>query len=343
MKGFGKMFVTSKKIYIAFALFFTFGFLGCSPTIYVDQPTRLHDVLDNNIQLLWSRKDVYVTQSNFNNQIDAGNGLICVLGDIKYPPENAVSCINGISNDVIWGKSIGSSTGIIVSIDGVYVSYVGYSPGIEKYDTNGELIWTRTFTGGGMKYFYLYENSVQLFFIPERFLILDTETEEEVEDVKDVEVILKTSTEIFTKTNYLESKDATSGKTNWSFEISNRVSLKPLFTDNYVIMRTGRAMGNAIVVDRKTGKMLFEKEGVISNVTYIPESNQIVVLNEDGVVLSVDVQSGKETKLVEFSNPPFFLNGEEHVGGYELAFDESLYYFYVLLGDSRQLYAFQMK
>lgn len=337
------MFVTSKKIYIAFALFFTFGFLGCSPTVYVDQPTLLHDVLENNIQLLWSRKDVYATQSNFNNQIDAGNGLICVLGDIKYPPENAVSCINGISNDVIWGKSIGSATGINVSMDGVYVSYVGYSPGLEKYDPNGGLIWTRTFRGGGIKYFYLYESSVQLFFIPERFLVLNAETEEEVEDIKGADVILKTSTEIFTKTNYLESKDMTSGKTNWSFEISNRVSLKPLFADNYVIMRTGRAKGTAIVVDRKTGKMLFEKEGAISNVVYLPESNQIVVIDENGVVLSVDLQNGKEIKLVEFSNPPFFLNGEEHVGGYELAFDESLNHLYVLLGDSRQLYAFQMK
>ena len=135
----------------------------------------------------------------------------------------------------------------------------------------------------------------------------------------------------------------TSGKTNWSFDISNRVSLKPLFTDKYVIMKINRAMGTAIVVDRKTGKTLFEKEGVISNVVYLPESNQIIVIDENGVVLSVDVQSGKETKLVEFSNPPFFLNGGEHLGGYELAFDESLNLLYVLLGDSRQLYAFQMK
>lgn len=337
------MFAITNKNYVAFALFCIFGLLGCTPTVYVDQPTRLHDVLENSIQVVWSRKDVYTVQSDFRPQMDAGNGLICVLGDIKYPPENAVSCINGVSNAATWEKTTGYSTAIIISPNGVYVSYLGYSPGLEKYDLNGELIWTRTFKGGGIKYFYLYENSVQLFFIPERFLILDAETEEEIEDVKGADVILKTSTEIITKTNYLESKDATSGKTNWSFDISNQVSLKPLFTDKYVIMRTGRAMGTAIVVDRKTGKMLFEKEGVISNVAYLPKSDQIVVIDEDGVVLSVDVQNGKETKLIEFSNPPFFLNGEEHVGGYELAFDESLNFLYVLLGDSRQLYAFQMK
>lgn len=337
------MFANTNKNYIAFALFCVFGLLGCTPTVYVDQPTRFHDVLENSIEVLWSRKDVYSIQDDFNAQIDAGNGLVCVLGDTKYPPENAVSCIDGVSNEVVWGKSIGSSTGVLVSLDGVYVSYIGYSPGLEKYDLNGELIWTRTFKGGGIQYFYLYENFIQLFFIPERFLILDAETEEEIEDVKGADVILKTSTEIITKTNYLESKDATSGKTNWSFDISNRVSLKPLFTDKYVIMKINRAMGTAIVVDRKTGKTLFEKEGVISNVVYLPESNQIIVIDENGVVLSVDVQSGKETKLVEFSNPPFFLNGGEHLGGYELAFDESLNLLYVLLGDSRQLYAFQMK
>lgn len=337
------MFANTNKNYIAFALFCVFGLLGCTPTVYVDQPTRLHNVLENNIQAVWSRKDVYTVQSDFRPQMDAGNGLICVLGDIKYPPDNAVSCIDGISNVVAWEKSTGDSTEIVISPNGVYVSYIGYSPGLDKYDLNGELIWTRIFKGGGIKYFYLYENSVQLFFIPERFLILDAETEEEIEDLKGADVILKTSTEIFTKTIYLESKDAISEKTKWSFEISNRLSLKPLFTENYVIMRTGRVIGTAFVVDRKTGRMLFEKEGVISNVVYLPESNQIVVMDENGFVLSVDVQSGNETKLVEFSKPPFFLNGEEHVGGYELAFDESLNLLYVLLGDSRQLYAFQMK
>lgn len=338
------MFANTNKNYIAFALSCVFGLLGCTPTVYVNQPTRLHDVLENSIRAVWSRKDVYTVQSDFRPQMDAGNGLICVLGDIKYPPENAVSCINGVSNVVAWEKTPGNSTAIVISPNGVYVSYIGSSPGLEKYDLNGELIWTRTFiNGGGIKYFYLYENSIQLFFIPERFLILDAETEEEIKDVKGADVILNTSTEIITKTNYLESKDAISEKTNWSFDISNRVSLKPLFTENYVIMRTGRVIGTAFVVDRKTGRMLFEKEGVISNVVYLPESNQIIVLDENGVVLSVDVQSGKETKLVEFSNPPFFVNGEEHVGGYALAFDESLNLLYVLLGDSRQLYAFQME
>lgn len=332
-----------KKFYKAFALFLSLGLLGCTPAIYVDQPTRFHDVLENSIQVFWARNDVYSIQDDFRTQIDAGNGLICVLGDIKYPPENAISCIAGVSNEVAWEKSIGSSTGIVVSSNGVYVSYVGGAPGIAKYNLNGELLWSRTFMVSGIKYFYLYDNSVQLFFLPERFLILNAETEEEIEDLEGVDVILKTPTEMFTKTNYLESSNIKSGNLNWSFEVWNRVSLKPLFSDNYVIMRTGDVIGNALVIDRHTGEKLLETKNVISNIVYLPKSNQIVVIKESGVVSSIEVQNGKETKLVEFSNPPFFLSGEENVGGYELAFDESLNLLYVLLGDSRQLYAFRMK
>jgi len=37
------------------------------------------------------------------------------------------------------------------------------------------------------------------------------------------------------------------------------------------------------------------------------------------------------------------LNGEKRVGGYEIAFDDSTQMIYILLGDSRQLFAFKVK
>ena len=63
----------------------------------------------------------------------------------------------------------------------------------------------------------------------------------------------------------------------------------------------------------------------------------------EGNLLTVDQDSAQETRLAEFSHTPFILNGEQDVGGYELAYDDSLNMLFILLGDSRQLVAIQEK
>jgi hypothetical protein len=338
------MFNNKRYLLIVLFILLTLGFSGCYPQVYVDKPAFLHDVGKSNLQLLWMRENVYSAQDDFHSQISAANGLLCILGDIEYPPEKAMSCVDGVSNDLKWQKSLGNATDILLAPDGVYVSYVGYSPGIEKYDYEGGLIWSQTFTGTGIIYFYNYKNDIQAFLHPERFLVLNSETGDTIENIKDVDIILKDSENVFTKNSYLESQDINSKDINWSLEIGNSVRLKPLFTEEFIFLRTGRTLGSVLAVKRQTGDVILHTEkNVISNVVYLPQNNQIVVLNENGLVVSIDIISGEQTQLVEFTNPPFFLNGEENVGGYELAFDESQNILFVLLGDSRQLYAFQMK
>jgi hypothetical protein len=62
-----------------------------------------------------------------------------------------------------------------------------------------------------------------------------------------------------------------------------------------------------------------------------------------GKLLSIDRNSGQQIILAEFTSVPFVINGEQQVGGYEVAFDDSTQRLYVLLGDSRQLFAFQVR
>ncbi len=333
-----------RYLFITLFVLLTLWLSGCYPQVYVDKPARLHDVGKSSLQLLWMRENVYSVQDDFRLQIGAANNLLCILGDIEYPPEKAVSCVDGVSNNLKWQKTLGNAMDIMLAPDGVYVAYAGYSPGIEKYDYEGGLIWSQTFKGTGIIYFYNYKKDVQAFLIPERFLVLNSETGDTIENIKGVDTILKDSENVFTKNSYLESRDIISNDINWSVEIGNSVSLKPLFTEELIFLRTGRTLGYVLVVERQTGDIILHTDkNVISNVVYLPQNNRIVVLDENGVVVSIDVISGEQTQLVEFTNPPFFLNGEKNVGGYELAFDESQNILFVLLGDSRQLYAFQLE
>lgn len=66
-------------------------------------------------------------------------------------------------------------------------------------------------------------------------------------------------------------------------------------------------------------------------------------MTEDGYLLGIDKDNGTQIALAKFSNAPFVLDGKDQGGGYEIAFDESTQILFVLLGDSRQLFAFQLK
>ncbi len=101
-------------------------------------------------------------------------------------------------------------------------------------------------------------------------------------------------------------------------------------------------MGSAYAVKSLTGDILWKTEdNIISNIAISPAKRLAYVLTRDGNLLGIDIDTGVITTLIEFSNGPFVLNGEDIVGGYELAYDQTTKSLFILLGDSRQLFAFR--
>lgn len=295
----------------------------------------------NHLEPLWSQSDIYVGQNDFEPALSASSELVCFLGDTSFPPKNVISCIHPISREVVWQKFTGAPSGISVVNQETLVSYNG-TKGIEKYNAKGDVVWSRALTG--ILYTYLYENQVQLFMHPERFLVINFIDGTTIKDVRNVDIIFSTPTESFVKNLNLESWSVDMSQINWSIEIGNKVRLAPVITDDFVFFRTGQTIGSIYSVNRVTGEMLWQtnNSNIISNVVYLSQKKQILALTRDGKLISIDAQSGEQTIWGKFSKAPFVLNGEEIVGGYELAYDEKSKVIYLLLGDSRQLFAFQV-
>jgi hypothetical protein len=64
-------------------------------------------------------------------------------------------------------------------------------------------------------------------------------------------------------------------------------------------------------------------------------------LTESGQLLRINCDDGEQLVILNFSPAPLIMNGDSIVGGYELALDESSNTLFVLLGDSRQLFAYK--
>lgn len=316
------------------------GCMGPQQSVVPEEQVSHSVDLPNNLELLWTLEKVYSVQNEFQPAIDSAGELVCVLGDISFPPKNIVSCIDTMSRELAWQKSIGAPAGIIVSPDEVIVSYDG-TKGVEKYDTNGNLIWS--YPVSGVLYTYVSENQLQLFMHPEKFQVLRLDDGSVIEELENQKVIFSTATERFVKDVNLEARSIDLNQLFWSIEMGNKIRLAPLFTEKFMFFRTGNTVGSVFAVNQTTGQVLWQTDSnIISNIVYLPSYEKVVVLTRDGRLLSINAQSGEREVWAEFSNTPFVLNGEEVVGGYELAYNENSRILYLLLGDSRQLFAFQI-
>ena len=149
-----------------------FLFASCAQENVMPQsPYNNHTVASTNgITLLWLLNNIYTIQYGFEPHMDASAGLVCILGDVVYPPIKGLSCIDGIKGKTVWQRSIGTPTAILAAPDGIYVTY-GNRSGIEKYDSFGKVIWSRSFAGTGVLYIYSIGNQIQLFMDPENFSV----------------------------------------------------------------------------------------------------------------------------------------------------------------------------
>ena len=124
-------------------------------------------------------------------------------------------------------------------------------------------------------------------------------------------IFIVTKSEIFIYTYTLQLIDPNTEMKKWEADIKGIIEMTPNFTKDVIYIRTGKTMGNVYAIDRDDGKTLWKTDGnIVSNIAYSPEKERIYILTRDGKLLSVDTNSGNTSSLIQFSNPPFILNGE---------------------------------
>lgn len=321
--------------------------VACFPQAATPQVTDEHSVniTDNRLKLLWSINNVYAAQNDYDNMLAADSGVVCVLGDIEYPMQKELSCFDGFNGTMLWQKGLSLTTGILMDENGIYVGYGGIA-GVEKFDLMGKIIWSTSTLKSTVKYKYLYKNQIQLYILPEKFVVLDKESGEKLDAIDGENIFFSTGNEKFLFSYGIDSWSFDLKQVNWKSDIpSNNIYLAPLFTEKLILLRTGGVSGKLLAMDRKTGQVIWKMEkNIISSIAYFQAKSALFALSDRGELIMVNVNDGTEKVVLSFTPEHFNLNGGTfNVGGYELAFDNKNKTLFILLGDSRQLYAFQME
>lgn len=322
-------------------LIFVIFLLSCTQT-NAEQPSVVHTVsVSKEIELLQTLDSVYAIQNDFQPSIAGSSGLLCILGDITYPPQQKVNCLDSVTGNLNWQRDIGTASGIIMAPDEIYITYGG-RPGVQRYDFAGNLSWSRSLVGTNVVYAYLSKSHIQLFMHPERFLVLDKRTGEIVEEQKGEEIIFGTDTNSYVRSFGIESRSKDLSQLYWHMKLPSDIRLAPIFTEDSILLRTGRTKGAVIRVDQKTGKILWKTDDyIISNIAYSSDLNTLFALTNEDELVAIQYTTGQQSVLANFS--PDFPGEDEPWEQFEIAFDEESKVLSVLLGDSKQLFILHVK
>jgi outer membrane protein assembly factor BamB len=289
-------------------------------------------------------------ENDFMPGMVASAGKVLMIGSMSNDKGVSLICLDGLSGKVDW-ESVeprlderGSLSAISAIPGELYVGYGGV-PSIKKLNiSKGNVLWSQSLSGRGLVYIFVIGNEAQISTTPEWFSKINAENGEVIEKVHGREIYISTSkiTVAPILRNEIQAEETATGKLIWRIALDRELTMAPLFTEDHIYLRSGRAMGSSYAVESSTGKILWKTDNnVVSNIAVSPAKKLAYVLTRDGEFLGIDIDTGVITTLIEFSNGPFALNGEEIVGGYELAYDQTTRSLFVLLGDSRQLFAFK--
>lgn len=321
------------------------------PIIYIffrGWPTPTEEHFPKNLSGLkqvWTLANVYTRYDNFSPMMAASDGYVFINGGLAHNAGEKIIGIDGLNGKELWQKSDQwFATALFAAPDGIYVGYSGV-PHVNKYKlTTGNVIWSQYLSGRGLGSLYLIEDEVQVSTNPFIFTVLDKMDGKVLRTRRGDDVYISTSTD--TIIHGIQSVNPTTGDVIWQqFDLDDYLRLNPIFLNDRILVRTGEGYGGSVyALDRKNGAILWKSnENIISSIAYSPHNKQVYALTKDGYLLGIDTVSGKQKVLANFSDAPLEHLGNDVVFGYDVVFDDKTQMLYVLLGDSRQLFAFQLE
>lgn len=301
-------------------------------------PSRTHTPENlSGMDVLWLRSNVYAEQNNLTPMMVASKGKVLIIDGLR------IVGLDGLNGEELWHRHDQfSATALTAAPDAFYVGYSGV-PHVMKFKPSGDIIWSQYLNGRGLGPLYIVGNEVQVSTAPFIFTVLDKENGQMKYQKEGDDIYITTPDETFMP--QIQAIETGTEKVIWQrFDLDRELFLPPIFLEDRILVRTGKTLGSIYTLDRFTGETLWKTDdNIISSIAYSPLTKKVYALTREGQLLAIDIFSGKQSIITEFSNTPFVLNGEENVGGYEIAFDDSTQNLYVLLGDSRQLFAFKVK
>ena len=136
----------------------------------------------------------------------------------------------------------------------------------------------------------------------------------------------------------LQATDARTGNVLWQATFREAVAA-PVFSERYLLVRTGKWVGRVTALDPDSGAVLWEtSDNVISNVAIA--GSAVYYITMDGNLIAADASRGVELGHISFGPDVPVVYEHGHYFGYHVAATQSSVIAY--MGDSAQLFAYKI-
>ena len=285
--------------------------------LWDDARTTTHYVTQNDnlpVNLLWER-EVFTVPVLKNIQVVALGGKVFFLGSTGSIEPFGIIAMQGHSGKVLWRKQSNFSD-IAVNPDAVYVGRQSYIYALDI--KTGDEIWSTKLPG-------LHNNVMYLYAVDNILYTRGSTSGEHLRDIKTGNVF-----------------DTTQPFKSLPVGILNYV---PAITKEKIFFGAGLydvQFGTAHQLSPYQFLWRTEEENVISNVA--ASDNVAYFLTYDDELLMLDANTGDKLGVIHFEPSINFFEdmGASQHDGYRIAVDGENNLLYVILGDSNQMFAFEI-
>lgn len=287
-------------------------------------PETTHKATDaKSFNLLWVRSNVFIEESMYQG-LATLNGKVIFIGSLTIEKGSSLNALDIFTGEITWETETKPLYKLFIAGDGLYVEENGKGGNVTKYDPDtGVLLWARDFwDSGGVMHIISYKEKLHVYLSPDKHKILNPK------DGKSVFFLFPD-----------EPPFINSGICGIAYQT-------PVYVENTIYYRSNRSqlIGRVCAVDIITGNLIWSSgNDVISNV--VIGDDVAFVLVENGELKALNLLSGepKNNIGVFFDTSPFSLyDAHSGSGSFFLAYDNENSVLLIYLGDSRQLFAFQL-
>ena len=306
--------------------------------------TRDVSSIEGPLSIAWTRDQIYARQDSAI-VLSAADGYLALAGSEDENTEESLFVMETRSGRTLWSGAPGYTSTLLATGGALFAGTPGqlsaYSP------DNGRVLWSSSLPASrSPREIYLVGDHLHVNTARQVFHLLDPasggiiQTREYGSGEEVFLIIDDTLYEQAPTLDTLRAVSVISSEVKWATAVSEAFYSGPVLARDKMLIRTGIEQGRVAAVEQATGTLLWEwPEGtVVSNVSILNEWAGFLTI--DGTLVLVDLASGEPRAAVTFSGGPFVAKDEGlHPFGYHVAADEVSQRLFILLGDSRQLFA----
>lgn len=316
---------------IVFFMIFYLQLKRNSSASWYTSPITKHKVIGITGRLteMWSQSGVYAGSTS--QKMTAAQGVLFINGSLEQTKPDTILALNGKTGVLLWQLPARNLTAkLYANSAALYVGFGGTGQ-LGAYDLHtGRPYWI-TRLPNSRSVIRLYSNNS----------LIQTESTDNIFHLVEADTgrILQALSGVVTLPTIQALEEEIQTVMTPTLQIESEFYQNELFTENIKFQIQDEDIR---ALDRQTNDLLWGTEH--NRISNIAVTNSVIYfLNFDGRLFGLDAQNGERQVLVQFDTNSFTrYSPEGYVRNYYIATDEDEGFLYVLLGDSRQVFAFKI-